>query len=192
MAKKIVAWMINHQVIDKEDEELYCYGIFNLIFDIVPTVMILVISLLLHIFFEAVIIMVSMRAIRKYSGGYHMRNPYCCCLSSILMLIGASLLCKVIEDANFGMNAIIFLGFLCLIPLYLLSPIKSCYSNLDYEEIIKYRRKTRQIIFLHAIIILLCYFFEVKQIAIGLSIGLIIAGGLLIIQCMINMKCSER
>lgn len=192
MTQKIVAWMIHHQVISKEDEELYCYGIFNLIFDFVPTVIIITLSIVLHSFWETICIMISMRSIRKYSGGYHLSNPYSCCIFSVLLLTSAGLAGRLTEDTTYGIVLLIIIGIFCMIPLFVCSPIKSCYINLDYEEIIKYRRKTRQILFLHAVLIMICYFFRVSQIVVGLSIGLIIAGELQIIQYLVNKKSSKR
>lgn len=182
MVKKIVAWMIKNQVIEREDEELYYYGICNILFDIVPTMMIVLLASIIHCFLEALLIMLSMRLIRKYSGGYHLKNPYSCCISSIILVVCSSFIANMLAMRESCRWVFFLLGSISYIILFELSPMISSYEFIDMDDVKKYRKITRLMISLQMIIIFIVLSFGLVRVAYAFYMGLIISAGLQIIQ----------
>lgn len=99
LCKKIVSKLLylSNMSYTKDDLEVYIYGFYSIIYTIMPTFVLILISLLNKNLFEMCFWILSFLTIRKYAGGIHAATAKQCFLFSILLGISTLLICPFIN-----------------------------------------------------------------------------------------------
>lgn len=138
VTEKIVDKLVNLDIIDREDKELYTYGFkqgFILLLNLITTI---VIGHILKMTLESLVVVVSYSFIRGYAGGYHANSPITCYLLSIFMVAGSLVLVKWLDWNDFlyfmmtGIPSIIIL---------ILSPVEDGNKPLEDIEIEVFKKR---------------------------------------------------
>lgn len=167
-------WLIDREVIQKEDQELYEYAVYSLLITIAPLSMAMIFGIIMGVFWQSVILMIPFMTIRKYSGGYHAKNPTVCFVTSCLLLflcIGAS----AFVEYNIS---VIFLMLMSVISLIINSPIDSENRRLEEIEKRRYRYVTVTQTLFYLSVSLGLYAINQPVYALCISIGIILSAGL--------------
>lgn len=181
IARNVSVWLYKQQVIEREDIELYEYGVFNVIIAIMPVFMVLCIGFLMHGVVEGMIMLIPFLCIRKYSGGYHATYLWACTLVSC----GALILCNyIILQSSWGYLYWIMLG-IAVTVLWSLSPIDAKNKRLTEKEKIKYQKRTRSLLVMFLLVIVLLSALSLSKQAKAVSMGIILTAALQI-PCVIN------
>lgn len=91
ISSKITEWLIKQQVIQRDDMEIYQYGLFHMIMNLADIISIILISLYFGKIELAVIYLVFFCVLRKYAGGYHAKTIVGCyiiTLSTVTLMFG--------------------------------------------------------------------------------------------------------
>ena len=86
MSDKIADWLILQKAITTDERELYAYAVHCLFSLLYPIVFASVIGAFLGMPIEAVVMIMSFIAVRKFSGGYHADSFYKCLIISSICL----------------------------------------------------------------------------------------------------------
>ncbi len=83
LAKSTACFFVKNGLVDKEDEEVYAYGMEILLSAITNAVTALLIAVLTDTFFPCLLFLVSFVTMRIYAGGYHADTHLRCVITLI-------------------------------------------------------------------------------------------------------------
>ena len=86
ISKVIVKWLLSAGAISSNEQEIYEYAVYSVIFSVAPLFLVFVIGSFLDIALEGVIFLLPFLLIRKFSGGFHLKSPVVCFISSVTVL----------------------------------------------------------------------------------------------------------
>lgn len=182
MEKSIIKFLVETGVVGPDEIELYSYGISLLLKKIVHTVIILVIGAISGMFWCMLVFLLSYIAIREYSGGYHAKTRIGCCTCTVIVTISVVVMFNLFPEPDSIYFQILLL--ICAILIWFLSPQDTDNKPLEVEERYVYRKKTRKLLTISAIILLLCYA--------NATIFLGIASAWIIQAVMLSMAMSKK
>lgn len=159
ICNKLIDYMINKQIIDKNKKDIYLYGMKLTIYKIAYAFIILSICLILkRSFFELILFYLSYMTIRKYSGGYHAPNIQLCML--IFAFTYFLLEYFILLFSNVDIAIILALSLIFIYIIYHESPVDCENKRLSVKEKIKYKKYTLYISIFWLIVMLILYAFN--------------------------------
>lgn len=87
MSEKIADWLIEQKAISTGERELYAYAVHCLFSLLYPIAFASVIGAFLGMPIEAVVMIMSFIAVRKFSGGYNADSFYKCLIISSIVIM---------------------------------------------------------------------------------------------------------
>ena len=150
ISKKIIQWLVEYGVIQKEDAELYEYAVFTVYILIFTLGVSIIIGGIMGHVVESIVFIITFMIFRKFCGGYHAKHIQSCLMLSVIMIaISVYMICMMID------LSIMVVGItLSLISIFVFSPVDSENRKLDQEE----RKKSHSIIVLMQVLLLITYF----------------------------------
>lgn len=133
----IVDWMINCNVIDESEKELYQYAVHSFLLSLAPLLLAGGIGFCMGNVWQGIFIVIPFIFLRKFSGGYHAKNVWICLVVSCLLLF----LCIMLSTYVKCDEVLIMLTFLAVIILSVFSPIENENKVLNQEEKTYIRKK---------------------------------------------------
>lgn len=109
--------IINNKNINEEELEIINYGLESIYLTLVKIVIIIFLSLLLGIFKEVILMIVSYNIIRFFAFGLHAPNSTSCLITSIILFIGGAYV-SVYLDISIYIKIIISFISILLISIY--------------------------------------------------------------------------
>lgn len=161
-AKKINEILIQKGIVQKEDEELYQYGIEN---GIVVAGNLLASGIFGIVTGRPGLVLVFLlfyASLRSYSGGSHCKSRIGC------FLISMAILSIPVYTHEFVMNnvpatVILMIGIAAVVVILILSPVESINKPLDDEEKKYYARVTHCIVALQVCVLIILFCLGVKD-----------------------------
>ena len=105
MSEKIADWLIEQKAISTGERELYAYAVHCLFSLLYPIAFASVIGAFLGMPIEAVVMIMSFIAVRKFSGGYHADSFKKCLVLSSIVIIVTLLIGKYIKNSRIFLSA---------------------------------------------------------------------------------------
>lgn len=143
ISERLTLSLIESSIIDKEDEDLYQYGIlqgFRIILNVVSA---LIIGLAFGRLSGIILFMAAYIPLRSYAGGFHAKTPLRCYVLSVLMLclVSIGLSQAILSDAFlYAISAV------SAVTVFVLSPVEDKNKPLDEAEFNAFRKKARIIL----------------------------------------------
>lgn len=109
--------IINNKNINEEELEIINFGLESIYLTLVKIVIIIFLSLLLGIFKEVILMIVSYNIIRFFAFGLHAPNSTSCLITSIILFIGGAYV-SVYLDISIYIKIIISFISILLISIY--------------------------------------------------------------------------
>lgn len=130
MSEKIADWLIEQKAISTGERELYAYAVYCLFSLLYPIAFASVIGAFLGMPIEAVVMIMSFIAVRKFSGGYHADSFYKCLIISSIVIM------TMLQISNYINNNLLFnvIYIASSILLMIFSPIDSANKRLDNDD----------------------------------------------------------
>lgn len=95
MISKIVQYLINKNVLDEEDKDIYEYGLFVFCFNLANIFSVILIGFLLDKTLFSIIFLFSFIPVRMLAGGFHFKLASLCCIFFNTCLLIILLLTKL-------------------------------------------------------------------------------------------------
>lgn len=150
VSSKIVSVLASRSVINKDDAELYDYGFFILLSQLLYFIIALVTGIILKIIPQSVIFYLAFLLIRKYAGGYHASTETRCEIFSTLSIVGSITVVKLSEICDFKI-ALLVISAVSAVCIFIFSPLDTPEKPLSQKEF-NYFRKISWLILLAIII----------------------------------------
>lgn len=154
--------MVDRGIVQKEDVELYRYGIENGI--------VIAGNLLASILFGGLtgrlgvvlVFLLFYSTLRTYSGGVHCRSKKGCFILSMLILFVPVFSYKWVME-RVAIPILIFLGIIAIIVILILSPVESINKRLDNEERKYYKRISHCIVAIQGCVLAFLYSMDIFE-----------------------------
>ncbi len=150
---KIVKKLIDKSLINDTDEELYAYGLFVLLSQILYFILTITTGFLFNIVLEGMIFYIAFQFIRRYAGGIHASSELKCEIATTASIF-LCLLCVKLCEINNVQIPILIVTIIATVFIFVLCPLDTPEKPLTKEEF-KYFRKISWIILL-LIILAIC------------------------------------
>lgn len=182
ISKLLVKWLLKLGAISTEKEELYEFAIYSFLFSSFPLIVVICIGATLNMMLEGILMILPFMFIRKFSGGFHLKSPIICTISSILLL---SLLLLGI-NLTLNQNIVFFSSIVMFLAAFIfkMSPIDSEERRLSSKEKKVFRKFCRVILTFFVLIYILLLFVKMERWAISIGYGIIFTG-LLQLPCIV-------
>lgn len=117
ISSHIVKKMILNNMIDKNEKELFIYGIELIISNISSIFIVLLFGILFHKLIEAITLLILLWILRYYAGGYHAKTMLrCSCITILTFLLFVIYLNIFSSSSNLLMWFFIILIYIFKIP----------------------------------------------------------------------------
>lgn len=181
LSKCITRWLLEREIIDWEDKELYEYAVYSLILTVGPLVLILIIGGLSGKVIESLTIIFPFMFIRKFSGGIHAKELWVCLLSSCgILFLTVWLVDKLNNETILSIS--VLAALFCLVVV---SPIDSENRRLSIKEKKEYKIITIYMTAAFVVIYGILLYTEFKVYAVGIAEGIILTA-VLQIPCIVK------
>lgn len=130
--------MIREGIVPAEDKEIYLFGIKELFSQAFTYSVMFAIGLSFHMVIEAMVFVVTYRALRIYAGGYHAATQFRCYVLTFGMIIAAMMLIRWISISEIALllGIVVFGGM-----IYYMSPSEHKNKPLSQNEKKVYKQK---------------------------------------------------
>ncbi|MGN0437078.1 MAG: accessory gene regulator ArgB-like protein [Lachnospiraceae bacterium] len=153
---KFVEDMVSNGIIEKEDTELYCFGIDALKTYVGAVIMTLGIGLLLGSFWESLVFLICFKLLRGETGGYHASSSKKCFFLSIIMLIGSLVTIKLFSNlVPFWLFVVCLL--LVTFVVFQYAPLPDENKPINEKERIYHRKRARLFVILESVLALVLF-----------------------------------
>lgn len=166
VSNKIAEILIKQKIIDKDDIEIYQFGVYQAISFFVNILSTVVILAIYDMFFEGLLFCLFYFLLRCYGGGYHTKSPVYCYVLSVLLIIVEMNLINYFQQNTF-INILIIPSYLIV---WILSPIETDNKKLDNLERKVYQGRTRVILLVSILSAIMLYVLNMSTVSLFMAI----------------------
>lgn len=179
LSTRLTDKLLSKGSITEDERELYIYGLFMLISQLMYLVLACIFGLLFECFFESIIFYVAFQFIRRYAGGYHATTETRCEILSTLSIVASIGIIKLSKIYDFK-TILLFITVVSMVLIFYFCPLDTPEKPLSEKEF-KYFRKISWIILLViSSIIIVSYFFKFNILFTPCCVSLILESILLV------------
>ncbi|WP_366049339.1 accessory gene regulator B family protein [uncultured Eubacterium sp.] len=179
LSARLTDKLLSKGSITEDERELYIYGLFMLISQLLYLVLACIFGLLFQCFIESIAFYIAFQFIRRYAGGYHAATETRCEILSTLSIIASIGIIKLSKIYDFK-TILLFITLVSVVLIFFLCPLDTPEKPLSEKEF-KYFRKISWIILLViSSIIIVSYFFKFNILFTPCCVSLILESILLV------------
>ena len=179
LSKKVVKKLIDSGNITSSERELYEYGIFILMSNILYIVITAILGLVFGLFYQSLLFFIVFMVIRQYAGGYHASTELRCEIFTTLCILASIIIMRLISG-NLSFLVVLGLTAFLSILIFVFAPIDTDEKTLDEVELKIFCKRTKLILIIIVAVIIVSFYFEIKVICIPCCMSLILEGVLLV------------
>ena len=159
LSSKISELLINRDVISSENKELYDYGFFILLSQILYFIIALIFGIIFNVLLQSVVFYIAFQFIRKYAGGYHASTEGRCEIMSTLSILACIVMIWLSRSYDFSL-LLFCISLVAVLVIALLCPLDAPEKPLSNKELKYFRKISWLILFIIAALIVVSYIFE--------------------------------
>lgn len=178
ISSKIVEILIKHSLVENEEKELYLYGFFILLSQILYFIIVITIGILFNVIFESIIFYITFQFIRRYAGGYHAKTETRCDILSTLSILCCIVLIKLSKMYDIRI-ALFSISLVFAALIFILCPLDTPEKPLNDKEYKYFRKISWIILSLIIIAIIVSFYFKFNVVFAPCCASLILEGVLI-------------
>lgn len=178
ISSKIVEILIKHSLVENEDKELYLYGFFILLSQILYFIIVITIGILFNVIFESIIFYITFQFIRRYAGGYHAKTETRCEILSTLSILCCIVLIKLSKMYDIRI-VLLSVSLVFAVLIFILCPLDTPEKPLNDKEYKYFRKISWIILSLIIIAIIVSFYFKFNIVFAPCCASLILEGVLI-------------
>lgn len=148
-----------NQNITEEERELYNYGFYMMLSHLLYLVLISGFGLFFGCVFESIIFYIAFQFIRRSAGGYHASTETRCQIISTLSIFVTVAVISIFRDFD-HQNLFFILTMFSAVIIWGLCPLDTTEKPLSKKETVHFRIKSRIILMVIFLIVVISYFFN--------------------------------
>lgn len=159
LSSKISDLLIRKSVIDSEDQELYVYGFFILLSQILYFIIAVIFGIIFNVLLQSVVFYIAFQFIRKYAGGYHASTEGRCEIMSTLSILACIVMIWLSRSYDFSL-LLFCISLVAVLVIAVFCPLDTPEKPLSNKELKYFRKISWLILFIIAALIVVSYIFE--------------------------------
>lgn len=167
----------NGTIID-EDKELYIYGLFMLLSQLMFFIIACIFGLILGCVLESIIFYIAFQFIRRYAGGYHASTETRCEILSTLSILACIVVIKLSKTYDFQ-TVLLLITILSAVCIFVFCPLDTPEKPLSDKEFKYFRKVSWIILFVIIVAIIISYVFKFQMVTVPCCLSLILESILL-------------
>lgn len=178
MISKLSKKIVNQLNILDDEQELYEYGFFILLSQILYFIIAIIIGTICGTVFESIIFYIAFQFIRRYAGGYHAATETRCEIISTLSILACIVVIKLSKTYDIQ-TALLIISALSAVCIFVFCPLDTPEKPLTDKEF-RYFRKVSWLILLAIVVaIIVSYIFKFKIFTVPCCLSLVLESILL-------------
>jgi len=165
--------------IDTDEIDLYSYGLFVLISQILLLSVTLIFGLILSCAFESMVFYVSFQSIRKFAGGYHASTETRCEIMSTLSILVSVVLIRLSNTYSYQ-SVLLILTLFSAVCIFIACPLDTPEKPLSEKEFKQFRKISQMILLVITIVVFFSAVFKITFLLYPTCLSLILESILLI------------
>lgn len=179
MISKLSKKIVNQLNILDDEQELYEYGFFILLSQILYFIIAIIIGTICGTVFESIIFYIAFQFIRRYAGGYHASTETRCEIFSTLSILACIVVIKLSKTYDIQ-TALLIISAVSAVCIFVFCPLDTPEKPLTDKEF-RYFRKISWLILLAIVVaIIVSYIFKFKIVTVPCCLSLILESILLV------------
>lgn len=178
LSEKFAGKLVSAGIISEADTDVYVYGFFQAVMLLLNVVTTLLLGMIFQLLIPCILLNLAYIPIRINAGGHHADSPFKCYIHSTIMI---AVLLSVIKWVPIHPAVSIALLVISSVVIWIFAPVETENNPLDEVEQHIYRKRTRIILIIEIVIILLCLIFSKNQTAATIVLGLFTEGLMLLV-----------
>lgn len=178
LSTRLADFLLSKSTIKDEEHELYVYGLFMLLSQLMFFILICIFGLVLHCITESIIFYIAFQFIRKYAGGYHAKTEARCEIISSLSLLACIIIIRLSKVYDFS-SILLITAILSAVSIFLFCPLDTPEKPLSKKEYVYFRRISIIVLLVIVILTAASFCFRLSFALAPLCISLILEGILL-------------
>lgn len=158
LSSKISDLLIRKSVIDSEDQELYVYGFFILLSQILYFIIAVIFGIIFNVLLQSVVFYIAFQFIRKYAGGYHASTEGRCEIMSTLSILACIVMIWLSRSYDFPL-LLFCISLVAVLVIAVLCPLDTPEKPLSNKELKYFRKISWLILFIIVALIVVSYIF---------------------------------
>lgn len=185
ISRKLTNWLVSKKIITVEEKEVYEYGVFQMMVNVLDTMSILILSILFSKVLPTCCYIVCFCMLRKYAGGYHAKSMIGC----YLMTVGSAIIMLLtIRFCRLPIAVITAVWLVSGIIVFLFAPVQNRNKRLDELEQLVYRRRAIIIWLSESVLMWGLYSFRfIQEVE-----GILLSNVLIVISMLIELKSLAK
>lgn len=185
ISRKLTNWLVSKKIITVEEKEVYEYGVFQMMVNILDTMSIFILSILFHKVLATCCYIVCFCMLRKYAGGYHAKSVIGC----YLMTVGSAIIMLLtIRFCRLPIAVIIAVWLVSGIIVFLFAPVQNRNKRFDELEQLVYRRRAIIIWLSESVLMWGLYSFHfIQEVE-----GILLSNVLIVISMVVELKSLAK
>lgn len=161
LSSRLTDKMIAKGSITEDERELYIYGLFMLLSQIMYFFLSVIFGFLFQCFIESVIFYIAFQFIRRYAGGYHAKTEARCEIMSTLSIFACLVVIRLSKLYGFD-TALFCLAIVATISIAVFCPLDTPEKPLTKKELKYFRKISRIILLVIFFTAIISYFLKVN------------------------------
>lgn len=171
--------LLSNGTISDEDKDLYIYGLFMLISQLMFFIIACIFGLVLDCIFESIIFYIAFQFIRRYAGGYHASTETRCEIFSTLSILACIVVIKLSKTYDFQ-TVLLLITILSAVCIFVFCPLDTSEKPLSDKEFKYFRKVSWLILFVIVAAIIISYVFKFQIVTVPCCLSLILESILLV------------
>lgn len=161
LSERIVKCLLKQSDIKDDEQDLYQYGFFILLSQILYLIIACIIGILLGAFFESIIFYIAFQFIRRYAGGYHASTETRCEVMSTLSILVCLVVIRLSKTYDFQF-ALLVVSAVSAVCIAVLCPLDTPEKPLSKKEFKYFRKISWLILSVISLVVAISYFVRLK------------------------------
>ena len=173
MSSAIAKWLLHAGAISESDRELYEYAAYSFLFSLLPLCLIVILGCITGMVIEGLLMILPFMLIRKFSGGFHLKSPGICLVSSTLLLSAFLFIIRLVIDEQ---QMILFSCFVIAsaLQIFLCSPIDNDARKLNEKERLVFQKIARIMSTMFLVVYILLLLLGQLRISVPVGTGILL------------------
>lgn len=190
LATHITEKLISSNTIKPEDRDLYIYGIFMLLSQLLFILLTVVFGLVLNCVVESIVFYIAFQFIRRYAGGYHAKTETRCEIMSTLSIFACLVVIRLSKLYGFD-TVLLCLAIVVAISIAVFCPLDTPEKPLSEKEFRYFRKISWLILLIITLLTIVSYTFKWEILFSPCCMSLILES-ILILSGKIKKLVNER
>lgn len=159
VSSNITDLLIKKAIICSESKELYDYGFFILLSQILYFIISVIFGIVFSVFLQSIIFYIAFQLIRKYAGGYHASTEGRCEIMSTLSILACIVMIWLSRSYDFSL-LLFCISLVAVLVIVVLCPLDTPEKPLSNKELKYFRKISWLILFIITALIVVSYIFN--------------------------------